>query len=165
MVGIHIFFVFLIKFKNMNIKNYIQIIVVSAVFFFFVAIKDKVEIDNDVMAFITDTFTSPVVNQEQKSNTKNRIFKDGVYKGDVIDAYYGFLEVEATIEEGKISDVSFLQYPYDNNTSENINAQAMPILREEAIAIQDSEVDIVSGASNTSRAFRNSLESALSQAK
>lgn len=149
----------------MKFKNYIQIVVVSAIFFFFVAIKDRVEIDNEVMAFITETFTSPVVMQEQKTNVKNRVFKDGVYKGETIDAYYGFIEVEAIIEEGRLTDISFLKYPFSNNTSENINAQAMPILREEAISIQDSQVDIVSGASNTSRAFRKSLESALSQAK
>lgn len=96
---------------------------------------------------------------------KNRVFKDGVYTGDILDAYYGYIEIEATIEKGKIADIAFLKYPYDNNTSENINAQAMPILISEALATQDSEVDIVSGASNTSRAFRKSLESALSQAQ
>lgn len=145
--------------------KYLQIVVVSTFFFFIVYVKEEISLDDKIMAFLNETFSSSVVEQKTRVNTKNRKFSDGVYKGDTLDAYYGYLEVEATIENGKITDISFLKYPFDNNTSEHINAYAMPILRSEAIEIQDSEVDIVSGASNTSRAFRKSLESALLQAQ
>jgi uncharacterized protein with FMN-binding domain len=92
-------------------------------------------------------------------------YKDGVYTGDVTDAFYGNVEVQVTISGGKITDVVFLQYPNDRNTSIEINSQAMPYLKQEAIAAQNAQVDIVSGASQTSRAFIQSLQSALDKAK
>jgi len=60
--------------------------------------------------------------------------------------------------------VQFLQYPSDRNTSIRINSRAMPILKQEAISAQNANVNIVSGATDSSQAFQQSLASALSQA-
>lgn len=92
-------------------------------------------------------------------------YKDGSYTGIVTDAFYGPVQVQAIISAGKITDVIFLQYPNDRRTSIEINSQAMPFLKQEAIAAQSSQVDIVSGATQTSRAFIESLKSALDQAR
>ncbi|MFZ2544659.1 MAG: FMN-binding protein [Candidatus Saccharimonadales bacterium] len=92
------------------------------------------------------------------------IYKDGTYTGSTEDAYYGNLQVSATISGGKISDVTFLQSPDTHSTSVYINKQAMPYLKQEAIKAQDSKVDIISGATYTSEAFSLSLASALKQA-
>ncbi len=92
-------------------------------------------------------------------------YRDGSFTGSVEDAYYGLIQIKAVISGGRLSDVQFLQYPNDNGTSISINTQAMPILRDEAIAAQSANVDIVSGASDSSPAFVRSLTSALSQAK
>lgn len=92
-------------------------------------------------------------------------YKDGTYTGSVADAFYGNIQVQATIQNGKITDVQFLQYPNDRGTSIEINTQAMPYLKQEAIAAQSANVDIVSGATQSSLAFQQSLGSALSQAK
>ena len=93
------------------------------------------------------------------------LYRDGSYTGSVADAFYGNVQVKAIIQGGKIADVQFLQYPSDRSTSREINAQAMPYLTQEAIQSQNSNVDIVSGATQTSKAFRVSLASALAQAK
>ena len=92
-------------------------------------------------------------------------YKDGTYTGSVADAYYGYIQVEAVIQGGKLSDVIFLQYPSDRRTSVQINSQAMPYLKSEAIQAQSANVNIVSGASDSSRAFIESLGSALAVAK
>ncbi len=92
-------------------------------------------------------------------------YKDGVYTGSVQDAYYGNVQVQATVSGGKITGVQFLQYPNDRSTSIYINSQAMPYLQQEAIAAQSANIDIVSGATDTSQAFVQSLASALAQAK
>lgn len=92
-------------------------------------------------------------------------YKDGSYTGDAADAYYGLIQVKAVIQGGKITDVQFLQYPNDRQNSIEINTQAMPYLKQEAIQAQSSSVDIVSGATDSSQAFIESLGSALSQAK
>jgi uncharacterized protein with FMN-binding domain len=92
-------------------------------------------------------------------------FKDGSYDGQVADAFYGDLQVRAVISGGRLTDVQFLTYPNDRRTSIEINQQAMPYLKQEAIKAQNAQVDIVSGATQTSEAFRVTLQSALSQAK
>ncbi len=92
-------------------------------------------------------------------------YQDGQYIGNVADAYYGNVQVEATIQSGQITDVKFLQYPSDRSTSRYINGQAMPYLIQEAIQAQNANVDIISGATDTSGAFRESLAYALAKAK
>jgi len=92
-------------------------------------------------------------------------YTDGSYIGTSADAYYGTVQVQAVISGGKIVNAVFLNYPQDRSTSRQINSQAMPYLIQEAIAAQSANVDIVSGATDTSQAFQQSLASALSQAK
>ncbi len=99
------------------------------------------------------------------SPPKNGIYNDGTYIGSVADAYYGNIQVEAIISGGRLVDVQFLDYPQDRGTSVRINSRALPILKQEAIAAQSANVNGVSGASETSPAFIQSLTSALSQAK
>lgn len=91
-------------------------------------------------------------------------YKDGQFIGIVTDAYYGNVQVKVIISGGKITDIQFLDYPHDRRTSENINSQAMPYLKAEAMQVQNANVDIVSGATATSMAFQKSLQSALSKA-
>lgn len=99
-----------------------------------------------------------------KTNTTTGQYKNGTYTGPVADAYYGNVQVKVTISGGKITDVAFLDYPHDRNTSQQINSQAMPYLKQEAIQAQSANVSGVSGASLTSAAFQQSLSGALSQA-
>ena len=96
---------------------------------------------------------------------KNGLYTDGTYTGSGADAYYGTVQVQAVIVNGKIADVRFLNYPQDRSTSRRINSVAMPYLTQEAISAQSANVNGVSGASDTSMAFRESLSSALSQAR
>ncbi len=92
-------------------------------------------------------------------------YKNGEYTGNVADAFYGNIQVKAIISNGQITDIQFLQYPSDRRTSIEINTQAMPYLKQEAIQTQSEQVDIVSGATDSSRAFIESLGSALAKAK
>lgn len=92
-------------------------------------------------------------------------YKDGSYVGNSADAFYGYIQVKAVIQNGAITDVQFLQHPNDRSTSIEINNQAMPYLKQEAIKAQNSQVDIVSGATDTSYAFIESLKTALNKAR
>jgi uncharacterized protein with FMN-binding domain len=91
-------------------------------------------------------------------------FKDGTYTGTRTYNHHGYVQVEAVISGGKLLAVNFLEYP-TKDESNRINKRAAPILSKEAVSIQSSKVDTVSGATDTSGAFRKSLESALVQAK
>ncbi len=92
-------------------------------------------------------------------------YRDGTYTGTAADAHYGTVQVQVMVAGGKIADVAFLNYPQGRGTSVRINSFAMPQLTQEAIAAQSAQVNGVSGASATSAAFRQSLASALAQAK
>jgi len=92
-------------------------------------------------------------------------YKDGSYRGSVADAYYGNVQVQANVQNGQLVSVKILQYPSDRNTSRYINSQALPMLRQEAIQAQTSQIDFISGATLTSNAFVQSLATALSQAQ
>ncbi len=97
--------------------------------------------------------------------TPGSLYKDGSYTGSVADAQWGYIQVKAIISNGKITDVQFLQYPNERNRSIMINNYADPQLTSETIAAQSANVDIVTGATDTSQAFIQSLSDALSQAK
>lgn len=110
----------------------------------------------------TSSSTSPNTGTQSSSASQ---YKDGTYTGSEADAFYGYIQVQVKVSSGQISDVSFLQYPNDRRDSIAINSQAMPILKQQAIRAQSSQVDGVSGATDTSQAFIQSLSNALSQAK
>src|SRR5579885_2432471 len=65
----------------------------------------------------------------------------------------------------KITAVSVPLYPNHTDRSIFINRQALPILIEETIKAQSTGIDLVSGATDTSDGFVQSLQSAILKAK
>src|SRR5579864_9343760 len=100
------------------------------------------------------TTSSSVTSSKTPTQTKNRQYKDGAYTGTVANAYYGMVQIKATIQDGKISDVEFLQYPNDQEESQQVSQASIPTLKQEAIQAQNANVDIVTGATQTSQAFK-----------
>ena len=91
-------------------------------------------------------------------------YKDGTYVGASENVYYGNVQVSVSITNGRIADVKFLSYPNQHSTSVYINQQVMPYLKQEALQSQNSNVQIISGATFTCQGFIQSLASALSKA-
>jgi len=98
-------------------------------------------------------------------STASVSYKDGSYTGKSSDAFYGYVQVRATVTGGKLADITILDYPQDRDNSVEINNSALPLLKQEAIQAQTAQVDGISGATDTSRAFVESLGDALAQAK
>ena len=92
-------------------------------------------------------------------------YKDGTYIGPSIYVNWGYVQIQATIQGGQISNIQFLQYPSDRRTSVRINSVAVPELQQEAIQAQSANVDIITGATLTSEGFQLSLQFALSKAQ
>lgn len=115
-------------------------------------------------ASTTTTSTSSQTTTASTSQSSGQ-YKDGTYTGTSADAYYGYIQVKAVISGGKLTDVIFLDHPNDRRESIEINSQAMPLLKQEAIQAQTAQIDGVSGATDTTQAFIESLNSALNQAK
>jgi uncharacterized protein with FMN-binding domain len=66
----------------------------------------------------------------------------------------------------KITAVSVPTYPNHTDRSVYINSQALPILKSETLqAHMSANINLVSGASDSSQAFAESLQSAILKAK
>jgi uncharacterized protein with FMN-binding domain len=113
----------------------------------------------------TTTANSGTTPAPGTTSTTGSTYKNGTYTGSVADAQWGVVQVQTVIQNGKMTSVQFLQYPNDRNRSVEINTYADPILINEAIQAQSAQVDIVSGATDSSDAFIQSLSNALSQAQ
>ncbi len=73
----------------------------------------------------------------------------------------GDVKLKATVQDGKITDIEVLEH----NETPNIGDTALEKLTEQAKSLGTAEVDSISGATTTSRAFKEALADALSQVK
>ena len=87
------------------------------------------------------------------------------YNGDIVDTKYGPVQIQVQITDGAISEVAVIQYPDGDGKSVRINARALPALRTEVLTAQSANIDTVSGATYTSDAYQQSLQSAIDQAR
>jgi uncharacterized protein with FMN-binding domain len=90
--------------------------------------------------------------------------RSGTFDGASVTHKYGTLQLSVTIADGQITDVR-ADYTTSSPVSTDINNDALPKLRQEALAAQSAEIDTVSGATYTSDAYRSSLQSALDEAE
>jgi uncharacterized protein with FMN-binding domain len=89
----------------------------------------------------------------------------GQVTGSAIDMPFGVVQVRVTFQGGRITDVATLQAPNDNRHSADITSYSTPRLRSEALAAQSAQINTISGATYTSEAYAQSLQSALDQLK
>lgn len=113
----------------------------------------------------TSSGSSSSSSSNPPSKGSGSTYKDGNYTGSVADNIYGNIQVSVTIYGGRIADVNFLQYPDAPGHTTQVSNMALPQLQSEAIAAQSANVNIVSGATQDSQAFQQSLASALAQAQ
>jgi uncharacterized protein with FMN-binding domain len=86
------------------------------------------------------------------------------YTGESADTEWGPVQVEITVENGKVTKSEAVVYPTNNGRDQEINAYAVPQLNTEAVQQQSGDIDAVSGATVTSGGYIQSLQSALDQA-
>ncbi len=86
------------------------------------------------------------------------------YDGDAFGTRYGDVQVQITVQSGKITDVTVLQVPWNDRHDQMINSQAVPIYNSEAVQAQSASIDVVSGATVTWEGYTQSLQSAIDKA-
>jgi len=91
-------------------------------------------------------------------------YADGTYTGQDVSMRYGDVQVQVTISGGAVTDVTALQLPNGDGHSSRISSIVEPMLRSEALQAQTASIDLISGATYTSGAYRQSLQSALDTA-
>jgi uncharacterized protein with FMN-binding domain len=84
--------------------------------------------------------------------------------GGVADTMYGPMQVQITVRGNRITAAHAIVYPQGGGRDQQINSQAIPLLDQETLQIQSSQIDTVSGATYTSDGYRRSLQSALDAA-
>lgn len=84
--------------------------------------------------------------------------------GPVVDTRYGPVQVAVVVADGTLVDVVALQLPSGDRQSKQISEDAASRLEEMALAAQSAEIDVISGATFTSRAYADSLQAALDEA-
>lgn len=89
---------------------------------------------------------------------------DGTYVGATVSTRWGDVQVQVTISDGVIAEVTALQLTDDDGRSIQISNRAEPILHDEVLQAQSASVSMVSGATYTSAAYLQSLQSALDEA-
>jgi uncharacterized protein with FMN-binding domain len=97
------------------------------------------------------------------SNVVNGL-KNGTFTGKREYAYYGYVRVQAVVQDGKVTGIKIIEYPSDNGRSRYINSVALPYLIQETVDAQSYRVDLISGATFTSSAYVKSVTDALKQA-
>lgn len=89
---------------------------------------------------------------------------DGTFTGSEVETRWGPVQVRIVVQGGKLTDVQAVEVPDSHERSIEINDQATPILRDEALTAQSANLDLVSGATITWDGYRQSLQAALDQA-
>ena len=85
----------------------------------------------------------------------------GTATGDAVSFRFGTVQVEVTAENGVITEITALQLPDEDRRSLSISNEVEPILQSEALRAQSADIDVISGATYTSLAYAQSLQSAL----
>jgi len=86
----------------------------------------------------------------------------GIFLGDPSTMRYGTVQVQITINGGKITDAQAVQAP--SGRDQRYTDRAVPVMRQKTIDAQSSNITGVSGASYTAFAWYESLQSALKKA-
>ncbi len=143
----------------MNIKNLILPVVIVVAIAGYVAYRQFA--GNPTPAPVTNNNPS---NQPTNQNPTQTGYKDGQYTGAVASTVYGDDQVKVTISGGKITNIEMVKTPTGPGHTAQLVASSFPILISEAIVAQSAKVNVVSGATQNSEGFSQSLSSALMMA-
>ena len=119
--------------------------------------------DTTASTVAPDTTTTTPSTTPTETTVGSSGYADGVYLGTSEYTEWGDVQVEVTISDGRIVDVAAVDYPQSRKSS-TINNRAIPLLEADAIELQTADLDIVSGATYTSRTYADSLQAALDAA-
>ena len=78
---------------------------------------------------------------------------DGIYRGEY-DVNFIYAKVEVTIQNGSIKDIVILEH-------KNVRGESAEIIADKIVEEQRTDVDAVSGATNSSVVIKKAVENAL----
>jgi hypothetical protein len=78
---------------------------------------------------------------------------------------FSLVQVRVTLTHGRVTGVETVALTGDGPHTQALNARAEPILRREALRAHSAHIDVVSGATYTSRVWIQSLRAAIELAR
>ncbi len=78
---------------------------------------------------------------------------------------FSLVQVQVTLTHGRLTNVVTVALTGDGPHTQALNARAEPILRREALQAHSARIDVVSGATYTSRVWIKSLREAIELAR
>jgi uncharacterized protein with FMN-binding domain len=105
------------------------------------------------------TTTASTTTTKSASSTSSAV--SGTATGGAIDTRYGPVQVRVTVKDDTITAIQGLVLTGNDPRSAEISSFAEPTLKQEALSRQSADIDAVSGATFTSAAYAQSLQSAL----
>jgi len=115
-------------------------------------------------AVVVPTRSGPTPTGHATRTTAPTPSASGTVDGAVVDTQYGQVQVQVSYTGRRITRIRALHLTDSSGTSVQISAGAAPILQRGALAAQSAHVDMVSGATFTSTAYLQSLQSAIDAA-
>jgi uncharacterized protein with FMN-binding domain len=86
------------------------------------------------------------------------------FKGPSVDMRWGPVQATIYVKNKKITKVNISTSP-ENDRSQFIDDQAVPMLQDETLQAQKATIDTIGGATMTSEAYIQSLQKAIKLAK
>lgn len=121
------------------------------------ALEEKVSLSQEADNAIPKE--SAVKEPEKVISNKAILYKDGVYTGSSIGKE-GPIEVQVEIVSSKIQSIEVLSHQDTKNLAQNV----FRLMTEEMLSAQSSEINIISGATLTSAAYKEAVKNALNSA-
>ena len=87
------------------------------------------------------------------------------FKGPTEDTRHGPVQVSIVVKSKKIVNVKATIAPNEDGRSPFLQSHAVPVLKQEVLTSQNAKIDTVSGATETSDAYIQSLQSAIKKAR
>jgi len=107
------------------------------------------------------TTTSPAASATSSTTASSTSSGTRSARSQVVSFPYGELQVKVTERGHRITDVAVTRLSVPEPQSGSIDQFAVPQLRQEVLAAQSAHINGVSGASYTSQAYAQSVQSAL----
>jgi uncharacterized protein with FMN-binding domain len=87
------------------------------------------------------------------------------FKGPTEDTRHGPVQVSIMVKSKKIVNVKATIAPNEDGRSPFLQSRAVPVLKQEVLTAQNAKINTVSGATETSDAYIQSLQSAIKKAR
>ena len=89
---------------------------------------------------------------------------NGTFDGTLVQTTQGPVQVRITVSNGRIVDVNAIVFPNDSARHQQVSSYALPSLRAAVLDAQSADIDTVSGATDTSYGYLESLQAAIDAA-